>query len=116
MTPNGDIYQSALEDASSWNALDFIGSQIEPDSGVYLAKFQNYIAAFKGWSTEFFYDAANATGSILSPVQNAHSGRLRLGQFCAGNGRHNRMDGADSGRLRSVGVSFERHISRAHQQ
>jgi hypothetical protein len=71
MTPNGDIYQSALEDASSWNALDFIGSQIEPDSGVYLAKFQNYIAAFKGWSTEFFYDAANATGSILSPVQNA---------------------------------------------
>lgn len=71
MTPNGDIYQSALEDASAWGALDFIGSQIEPDSGVYLAKFQNYIAAFKGWSTEFFYDAANATGSILSPVQNA---------------------------------------------
>jgi len=71
MTPSGDIYQSALEDASSWGALDFIGSQIEPDSGVYLAKFQNYITAFKGWSTEFFYDAANATGSILSPVQNA---------------------------------------------
>lgn len=71
MTPAGDIYQSALEDASSWNALEFIGSQIEPDSGVYLAKHANYIVAFKNWSTEFFYDAANASGSILAPVQNA---------------------------------------------
>lgn len=71
MTPSGDIYQSALENAASWAALEFIGSQIEPDAGVYLAKFQNYIVAFKNWSTEFFYDAANPTGSILSPVQNA---------------------------------------------
>lgn len=68
MAPNGDIYQSATEDASSWAATEFIGSSIEPDVGVYLAKYQNYIVAFKGWSTEFFYDAANATGSILSPV------------------------------------------------
>ena len=71
MTPNGDIYQSALENAASWAALEFIGTQIEPEEGVYLAKYQNYIAAFKQYSTEFFYDAANATGSILSPVQNA---------------------------------------------
>jgi hypothetical protein len=71
MAQNGDIYQSALEDASSWSSLEFIGSQIEPDQGVYLAKHQNYIAALKGWSVEFFYDAANATGSILAPVQNA---------------------------------------------
>lgn len=71
MAPNGDIYQSATENAASWAALEFIGSQIEPDNGVYLAKHNNYIAAFKGWSTEFFYDAANATGSILAPVQNA---------------------------------------------
>lgn len=71
MAPNGDIYQSATEDASSWSALEFIGSQIEPDEGVYLAKVDNYIVAFKGWSTEFFYDAANASGSILAPVQNS---------------------------------------------
>ena len=71
MAMNGDIYQSALENAASWSALEFIGTQIEPDSGVYLAKHNNYIAAFKNWSTEFFYDAANATGSILAPVQNA---------------------------------------------
>ena len=67
----GEIYQSALENAASWSALEFIGTQIEPDQGVYLAKHNNYLAALKQYSTEFFYDAANATGSILSPVQNA---------------------------------------------
>jgi len=71
MATNGDIYQSDLENAASWAALDFIGSQVEPDEGVYLAKHQSYIVSLKMWSTEFFYDAANATGSILSPVQNA---------------------------------------------
>lgn len=71
MATNGDIYQSANENAASWSATEFIGSQIEPDSGMYLGKINNYIVAFKNWSTEFFYDAANATGSILSPVQNA---------------------------------------------
>lgn len=71
MNPAGEIYQSALENAASWSALEFIGTQIEPDAGVYLAKYKNYIAAFKLYSTEFFYDAGNATGSILSPVQNA---------------------------------------------
>jgi len=71
MNPAGEIYQSAIENAASWNSLEFIGTQIEPEAGVYLAKFNNYIAAFKEYSTEFFYDAANATGSILAPVQNA---------------------------------------------
>lgn len=71
MNPAGEIYQSDLENAASWSALGFIGSQIEPDSGVYLAKHQSYLMALKNWSTEFFYDAGNATGSILSPVQNA---------------------------------------------
>jgi hypothetical protein len=71
MDTKGDIYQSALENAASWSALEFIGTQIEPDQGVYLAKHNNYLAAFKQYNTEFFYDAANATGSILAPVQNA---------------------------------------------
>ena len=71
MDTKGDIYQSALENAASWSSLEFIGTQIEPDSGVYLAKLNNYLAAFKQYNTEFFYDAGNASGSILSPVQNA---------------------------------------------
>lgn len=71
MTPSAEIYQSALDNAASWSALEFIGSQNDSAGGVYLAKLQNYLVAFKDWSTEFFYDAANATGSILAPVQNA---------------------------------------------
>jgi hypothetical protein len=51
MATNGDIYQSALENAASWSSLEFIGTQIEPDSGVYLAKHNNYLAAFKQYNT-----------------------------------------------------------------
>jgi hypothetical protein len=70
MNALGEIYQSALEDASSWSALEFIDSQNDSDAGVFLAKFNNYIVAMKKYSIEFFYDAANPTGSILAPVQN----------------------------------------------
>lgn len=71
LTPEGDIYQSALDNVASWSATEFIGSQIDGDAGVYLARAGDYLAMFKTYGTEFFYDAANATGSILSPVQNA---------------------------------------------
>jgi len=70
MAPNGDIYQSADGDFTSWNALEFIGADIEPDKGMYLAKWNSYIMALKAYSCQFYYDAANATGSILSPAEN----------------------------------------------
>lgn len=70
MNALGEIYQSALENAASWSSLEFIDSQNDSDAGVFLAKLNNYIVALKTYSTEFFYDAANPTGSILSPVQN----------------------------------------------
>ena len=71
MTPAGEVYQSALENAASWSALEFIQSQSEPDIGVYIAKVGNYLVTLKGAATEFLYDAANPVGSILSPVMNA---------------------------------------------
>lgn len=71
MDQNAVIYNCALGDPTSWNALDFITANIEPGSGVAIAKAQNYIIALKSWSTEFFYDAGNAVGSPLSPVMNA---------------------------------------------
>lgn len=70
MTQAGEIYQSAIEDPATWAALDFIQSQNDPDQGVFLAKYQEYIVALKERATEFFYDAANASGSVLSPVAN----------------------------------------------
>ena len=70
MAPNGDIYQSADGDFTSWAATEFIGADIEPDKGMYLAKWNSYIMALKAYSCQFYYDAANATGSILSPAEN----------------------------------------------
>lgn len=70
MDTNGTLYNSGINDASTWNALDFLTAQTEPGAGVALAKSQNYIIAFKEWSTEFFYDAGNPTGSPFSPVGN----------------------------------------------
>lgn len=69
-TPDGLVYQSADEDPSSWAALEFVGARTEPDQAVFLTKYRDYIMIIKEWSAEFFYDAANATGSILAPVRN----------------------------------------------
>ncbi len=71
MDENAVIYNSALNDPLTWGALDFIQAAIEPGMGVALAKSQNYVVAFKEWSTEYFYNAGNATGSPLSPVLSA---------------------------------------------
>ena len=72
MTPAGQIYGSALNDPTSWTALNAISCVAEPDGGIALARLQNYIAAFGAYTTEFFYDAGNAPpGSPLLPVQNA---------------------------------------------
>lgn len=82
------IYGSNLNDATTWNALNFIQAQIEPGLGKALAKTQNYVIAFKEWSTEFFYDNANPTGSPLSPVQNGFN---LIG--CASGGSVANLDG-----------------------
>lgn len=70
MDEQARIWGSALGDGTSWSALNFVTAEHEPGAGVALGKSQNNVIAFKEWSTEFFYDAANATGSPLSPVQN----------------------------------------------
>lgn len=62
---------SGINDTVNWDALNVIVAQIEPDGGVAVAKQLVYTVLLKEWTTEFFYDAANATGSPLSPVQGA---------------------------------------------
>lgn len=70
MDPDGNIFNSGDEDFTTWDSTEFIASEFEPDGGVCLIKFGLYVVAFGEYSTEFFYDAGNATGSPLSPVQN----------------------------------------------
>ena len=61
----GDIYNSDLDIPDSWNTSDFISTEIYPDNIVALAKYKNYLVAFGTNTIEFFYDAANVSGSPL---------------------------------------------------
>lgn len=71
MESDGTIWGSDNEDCTSWNALNFITAEFEPDSGVCLGKYNNYVVAFGQWTTQMFWDAANPTpASALAPVQN----------------------------------------------
>lgn len=71
MTPQAEIYGSDINVFQSWDALNKIIAQSNPDAGIAVAKQLSYVVAMKEWTTEFFYDAANATGSPLSPVTGA---------------------------------------------
>lgn len=71
MTPGGAIYGSAINNPFSWSALNVIQCQAEPDGGVALFRQLNLIVAFGEYSTEFFYDAANPTGSPLLPYSSS---------------------------------------------
>lgn len=61
---------NSVTNSGDWTPLDFITAQIEPDSGVYLAKQMVYVVCLKEWTTEIFFDAGNATGSPLQSMQN----------------------------------------------
>ena len=67
MDATGTIWQSNYEDPTSWQPLNYIIANSEPDAGVGIVKHLNYLVAFKQWTTEFFYDAGTAIGSVLLP-------------------------------------------------
>ena len=71
MDSMSNIYGSlaAGNDPTDWSALNLIVAQIEPTAAVALAKQLAYVIALKQFYTEVFYDAGNAVGSPLAPVQ-----------------------------------------------
>ncbi len=62
---------NSVDQPGDWSNLNFITAQIESDPGVRLAKQLVYVIAFKQWSTEVFFDAGNASGSPLAPIEEA---------------------------------------------
>jgi hypothetical protein len=66
---DGTIYGSDIEDATAWNALNLISAERVPDGGVYIGKHHDHVFVLGPRSCEFFYDAANATGSPLARRQ-----------------------------------------------
>jgi len=68
-TSNNRIYNSAVGDPTTWGALDYVTFEQTADNLVGIAKHLNYLVAFGNVSTQFFYDAGNATGSPLGVAQ-----------------------------------------------
>jgi hypothetical protein len=72
MDVTGVIWQTATQNQIAfWSSTAYVGAQSESDLAVQLAKQLVYVVAIKQWSTQFFYDASNTTGSSLSPVPGA---------------------------------------------
>lgn len=68
MNTQGQILHSDLDDATAYNALNVLTAEAYSDQGIFLTRHMNYIVAFGERSIEFFYDAANASGSVLRRV------------------------------------------------
>lgn len=90
-----------LDDPTAWSALNKIIARIEPDRGVALAKQLTYIIALKQWTTEVFYDAGNATGSPLAPIEGA-----KINYGCADADSVQDIDGS------LIWVTNNRHLQR----
>jgi len=69
MDVKGVIYNSKLNDAILWDVLAFREAERETDAGVYLGKHHDNLVAYGASTIEFFYNAANATGSVLNRRQ-----------------------------------------------
>jgi len=69
LTEAGVVNGSDNADGTSWNALNFINASRDTDGGVYLGKHHDNLAVMGPASTEFLYDAGNASGSPLSRRQ-----------------------------------------------
>jgi len=68
---DASLWTSNYDDPTTWNPSNFILAQMFNGIGVGLAKQNNYIIAFLDRAMQFFYDAANATGSPLANSEQA---------------------------------------------
>lgn len=64
-TTNNRIYNCAVGDPTTWNALDFVSFNQASDNLVGITKHLNYLVAFGKASMLFYYDAGNPSGSPL---------------------------------------------------
>ncbi len=70
------IYNSDVDDATAWDPTNFLSAEQYPDNLTALCRQVNYVVAFGPYSTEFFYDNANASGS---PLLRQESVSLKVG-------------------------------------
>jgi hypothetical protein len=85
---SGHIQGSDTNNPRSWDPLNDLVAQIEPDYNIALTKQLVYIVDLKQWSCEVFYDAGNATASPLGQVQGA-----KVNWGCVNSGSVQSIDG-----------------------
>ena len=71
MSTDGSICGSAIQDPTTWDALNFIAADPSYGAPKAIHRHLNYIIGSYAAGTQAYYDAGNATGSPLSAVSNA---------------------------------------------
>ena len=66
LAKGSDVYNCILDTPSSWDSGQYLSAEMFPDPIVALARQNNQIVVFGETSVEFFYDAANVSGSPLN--------------------------------------------------
>ncbi len=66
LAKGSDVYTCDLDEPGKWSAESFLSAEMFPDPVVSLSRQNNQVVVYGHSSTEFFYDAANASGSPLS--------------------------------------------------
>lgn len=61
-----NIWNSNLNDPTTWSASNFLAADSYPDQIARIARVGPYIVAFGSESVQYFYDAANPTGTPLA--------------------------------------------------
>jgi hypothetical protein len=61
-----DVYNCVLDEPDHWDPSNYLTAEMFPDSIKSLARQNNQVMVLGEHSVEFFYDAANVTGSPLS--------------------------------------------------
>lgn len=62
----GQIFNSDLDDCTSWSALNFITAERNADPGVYLGRHKDHLVFIGSHSMEFFYNNAAGLASPMS--------------------------------------------------
>lgn len=65
------VYNCDLEDVVSWDSTSYLEAIMFPDNIVSLGRQNNQLVVMGRMSTEFFYNAANSTGSPLQRTDHA---------------------------------------------
>jgi len=60
-----DVYNSDLNDPFAWTPGNFLSAEMEADLVIRIAKLNNYLIVFGTESIEYFWDAANVSGSPM---------------------------------------------------